>query len=81
MTDLDKKVIDIIENSDLNSLPFEERKKIIKHIKEQQIITIWQVLNNYKEHTSPYFRKNLSKWLENCVVSYTEAIEKGGEEE
>lgn len=80
MTDLDKKVIDIIKNSDLNSLPFKERKKIIKYIKEQQILTLWQVLNNYKEHTSPYFRKKLSKWLENCVASYTKASEKGGAE-
>ena len=79
-TTLSEKVIDIIENSDFNSLPLEERKKIIKYNKEQQIITIWQILNNYKEYTSPYFRKKLSKWLENCVASYRKESEKGGTE-
>lgn len=69
-TTLSEKVIDIIENSDLDSLPLEERKKIIKYQQEQQILTIWQVLNNYKEYTSPYFRKKLLKWLKNCVTSY-----------
>ncbi len=69
-TSLQEKVIDILENSDFNSLSEEERKKIIKYNKEQQILTLWQVLNNYKDYTSPYFRKKLSKWLENCVTSY-----------
>lgn len=69
-TSLQEKVIDILESSDFNSLPLEERKKIIKYNKEQQILTLWQVLNNYKEYTSPCFRKKLSKWLEKCVTSY-----------
>lgn len=71
-TSLQEKVMDIFENSDFNSLSEEERKKIIKYNKEQQILTLWQVLNNYKDYTSPYFRKKLSKWLENCVTSYRE---------
>ena len=79
-TTLSEKVIDIIENSDFNSLPLEERKKIIKYNQEQQILTIWQVLNSYKEYTSPYFRKKLSKWLENCVAEYRKESEKGGAE-
>lgn len=77
MTTLSEKVMDILKNSDFNSLPEEERKKIIKYSKEQQILTLWQVLNNYKEHTSPYFRKKLSKWLENCVASYRRDYKKG----
>lgn len=76
-TTLSKKVIGIINNSDFNSLPLEERKKIIKYCKEQQILTIWQVLNNYKEYISPCLRKKLSKWLENCVASYIKENEKG----
>lgn len=80
MTNLRKKVIDIIDNSDFNSLPLEERNKIIKYCKEQQILTLWQVLNKYKEYTSPWFRKKLSKWLENCVTSYIRENEKGGAE-
>ena len=35
-TTLKEKVIDILENSDFNSLPYEERKKIIKYNKEQR---------------------------------------------
>lgn len=34
-TTLSEKVIDIIENSDFNSLPLEERKKFIKYKQEQ----------------------------------------------
>lgn len=77
-TSLEEKVMDILKNSDFNSLSKEERKKIRKYNKEQQILTLWQVLNNYwvKEYTSPYFRKQLSKWLEICVTSY-----RRGEEE
>lgn len=75
-TSLEEKVMDILKNSDFNSLSKEERKKIIKYNNEQQILTLWQVLNNYKDYTSPYFRKKLSKWLENCVTSY-----RRGEEE
>ena len=75
-TSLEEKVMDILKNSDFNSLSKEERKIIIKYNKEQQILTLWQVLNNYKDYTSPYFRKKLSKWLENCVTSY-----RRGEEE
>lgn len=75
-TSLEEKIMDILKNSDFNSLSKEERKKIIKYNKEQQILTLWQVLNNYKDYTSPYFRKKLSKWLENCVTSY-----RRGEEE
>ena len=80
-TSLEEKVMDILKNSDFNSLSKEERKKIIKYNNEQQILTLWQVLNNYKEYTSPCFRKKLSKWLENCVASYREENEKGGTKE
>lgn len=72
-----EKITDILKNSDFNSLPYEERKRIAKYTKEQQILTIWQILNNYKEYTSPYFRKKLSKWLEGCVASYKQEYEKG----
>lgn len=79
-TILSEKVLNVVRNSDFNSLPPEERKKIIKYNKEQQILTLWQVLNNYKEHISPHFRKRLSKWIENCVASYIKEYEKGGAE-
>ena len=79
-TTLKEKAMDIINNSDFNSLPLEERKKIIKYNREQQILTLWQVLNNYEEYMSPCFHKKLSKWLENCVASYRQENEKGGTE-
>lgn len=69
-TTLKEKITDILENSDFNSLPYEERKKIAKYNREQQILTMWQILENYKEYTCPHFRKKLSKWLEDCVASY-----------
>lgn len=70
-TSLQEKVIDILENSDFNSLSEEDRKKIIKYNKEQQILTLWQILNNYKDYTSPYFRKSSQNGLK-IALHHTE---------
>lgn len=70
MTTFEEKVMNIIENSDFNSLPLEEREKIIKYNREQQITTLWQILNGNKSNTTETYRKWVRKWLADCVESY-----------
>lgn len=80
MTTLDKKVNCILENSDFNDLPFEERKRICKYTAETQILTIWQMLIKDKEHTTEVWRRKQRKWLENCVESYQREYVKGNKQ-
>lgn len=58
MTTLIEKVNDIIENSNFNDLPFEERKRICKYLSRMQILTIWQMLNKDKHLTTDAWRKS-----------------------
>lgn len=67
MTSLEEKVVCIIENSDFNDLPLEERKTIIKYTSRMQILTLWQVLNKDKHITTEAWRKKTREWLANCV--------------
>ena len=70
MTTLEEKVNDIIENSDLNDLPYGERIEIRKYTREQQILTLWQVLRKYEDLTTEAWRKKIRAWLKNCVETY-----------
>ena len=70
MTSLDEKVQIILDESDFNDLPFEERKRINKYNKQMQILTLWQVLNKDKHLTTDAWRKKIRAWLENCVKLY-----------
>ena len=70
MTTLTEKVNAIIENSDFNDLPFEERKRICMYLSRMQILTIWQMLNKDKHLTTDAWRKKQLNWLKNCVESH-----------
>ena len=70
MTSLDEKVQIILDESDFNDLPFEERKRISKYMSETQILTLWQVLNKDKHLTTDAWRNKIRAWLENCVRLY-----------
>ena len=70
MTTLEEKVRNILEGSDFNDLPFDERKRIGKYMDEQQILTIWQTLLKDKHLTTDAWRKKQRQWLENCVEQY-----------
>lgn len=70
MTTLEEKVNDIIENSDFNDLPYGERIEIRKYTREQQILTLWQVLRKYEDLTTEAWRKKIRAWLKNCVETY-----------
>ena len=68
--DVRQKVNQIMEDSDFNSLPFEERRKISKYMTQQQILTLWQVIEKYKDYESKVLRDKLRDWLENVIIGY-----------
>lgn len=70
MTTLEEKVRSILDESDYNSLPYEERVKIGKYMAEHQILTIWQTLHSNSDLTTEAWKKKQRKWLANCVESY-----------
>ena len=70
MTTLEEKVKNILDGSDFNDLPFDERKRIGKYMNEQQILTIWQMLLSNKHLTTDAWRKKQRQWLANCVEQY-----------
>ena len=78
MTTLEEKVVDIIDNSDFNDLPFEERKRIGKYLSRMQILTIWQILLKDKHLTTDAWREKQRKWLKNCVESHQREYGIGG---
>ena len=65
-----KKVRCILDDSDFNELPEEERKKIIKYKDEQQILTLYQILHKNSDLTSVRWRNSVLSWLKNCVDLY-----------
>ena len=67
MTTLEEKVIEIIDFSDFNELPKDERERIGEYMARQQIFTLWQVLNRHEDLTTKAWRKKIRAWLENCV--------------
>ena len=78
MTTLEEKVVDIIDNSDFNDLPFEERKRIGKYLSRMQILTIWQMFLKDKHLTTDAWREKQRKWLKNCVESHQREYGIGG---
>ena len=75
MTTLEEKVTAILEHSDFNDLPYEERVKISKYMSEQQILTIWQTLMKNKDITTEAWRKKQRIWLADCVEQYRRNFE------
>lgn len=67
---LEEKVRYILDDSDFNDLPFEERVRISRYKAEQQILTLYQVLNKDKSNTTEAWRKKTRAWLKNCVDIY-----------
>ena len=70
MTTLEEKMQAILDGSDFNDLPFEERKRICKYLDEKQILTIWQTLERDNHLTTEAWRKKQRQWLANCVEQY-----------
>ena len=80
MTTLEEKVRDILDSSDFNDLPYEERVRISKYKTQTQILTLWQVLNRDKDLTNERWKKRIRAWLEYCVQSYRQEFEERKEE-
>lgn len=72
MTTLEEKVRDVLDNSDFNDLPYEERKRISKYTQEQQILTIYQMIQKDNGLTTKLWRDKQRQWLANCVKTYRE---------
>lgn len=70
MTSLEEKVQDILDNSDFNELPEEERNRIIKYMQEQQILTLYQTLKRFQELTNATWKRKQGEWLDSCVKLY-----------
>ena len=68
--ELSRLVDSILDSSDFNSLPFEERKKICRYTSEQQILTLYHTLIRNKEHTTSIWKMKQREWLMNCIRSY-----------
>lgn len=67
---LEERVRYILDDSDFNDLPYEERKRIIKYTLEQQILTIFQTLNQHQDLTTAAWKRKQRTWLKNCVDRY-----------
>ena len=65
-----KKVEQITAESTFNSLPIEERKRISKYMTEQQILTLYQVMEGSKDLTCLRWRNRIRDWLENVIIGY-----------
>ena len=60
----------IIDNSDFNLLPSEERKRICRYITEQQILTLVQVIEKDSHITTKAWREKQIEWLRNIIKEY-----------
>lgn len=67
---LEEKVRYILDDSDFNDMPFNERVRIGRYKDETQILTLYQILNKYPELTTGAWRKKVRSWLSNCVDDY-----------
>lgn len=67
---LEEKIRYILDDSDFNDLPYEERKRIIKYTLEKQILTIYQTLKQDQDLTTEAWRRKQRAWLQNCVDRY-----------
>ena len=60
----------IVNNSDFNSLPLEERKRICRYTTEQQILTLVQVIEKDSHLTTKAWREKQIEWLRNIIKDY-----------
>lgn len=67
---LDEEIKTIINDNSFNDLEFEQRKFICKFLVQQQILTLYQVINNYPDLVCGAYKVKIRKWLKNCVEIY-----------
>ena len=80
---LNDRINNIINDSSFNDLPFEQRKFICKFLKQHQILTLYQAINNYPDLVCGAYKAKIRNWLEDCIDSYEKEYgtqkERGGE--
>lgn len=69
-TGFEEKVKAILESSDYNNLPYEERTRIRKYTAEQQILDLYQIERKFNDLVTPAWKKKVHAWLANCVETY-----------
>ena len=78
---LDEEIKTIINDKSFNDLPFEQRKLICKFLVQNQILILWQAINNYPDLVCGAYKVKIRKGLKNCVEiykkEYGETTEKG----
>ena len=67
---LDEEIKAIINDNSFNDLPFEQRKFIGKFLSQYQIMTLYQVINNYPDLVCGAYKVKIRKWLKSCVEIY-----------
>lgn len=62
----------IIEDcaEDYNALPIEERKRIGRFMSYEKILTVVQMIEKDRTHTTEAWRKNQMAWLRGLVITY-----------
>ena len=70
MTTLDEKVRDIIDFSDYEDLPDEQRALVKKYMREQKINDYWTIITKYDKYIPQVFKKVLITALTVMVSSY-----------
>lgn len=55
---------------DYNALPIEERKRIGRYMAYEKILTVVQMLEKDRTHTTEAWRKIQMAWLRGLVITY-----------
>ena len=58
---LDEEIKTIINDNSFNNLEFEQRKFICKFLVQQQILTLYQVINNYPDLVCGAYKVKIRK--------------------
>ena len=58
---LDEEIKTIINDKSFNDLPFEQRKLICKFLAQNQILILWQAINNYPDLVCGAYKVKIRK--------------------
>ena len=71
-TSLTERANAIIEDcaADYSALPIEERKRIGRYMAYEKILTVVQMIEKDRAHTTEAWRKSQTAWLRGLVTTY-----------
>ncbi|MDO5845102.1 MAG: hypothetical protein Q4Q53_08165 [Methanocorpusculum sp.] len=67
---IEQRIQAILADRSFNDFSYEQRKMMCKYTLQQQILTLWQAVNNYPDLICAAYRKKIYAWLRNCVSDY-----------